>query len=592
MAKENFMDGLKDLSLTRRDFLKGLAAAGLLGGSMGSGWSTIGTKAPGEQIPEGAKPIPPVSPGRWDRETDVLIIGYGIGGAQAALAVHEKGAKMIILEKAPDLSWGGRGVRGPIIFGAKLWEEATGLKWDEETREKVVESSLAAAFHVPDRRLLRRALDACKDAVEATIKTGVKFGGIPMLPGGMEAGAVPPVAIYVKATDLSEFTPRDPWLYKWLGVQRTIERHLKKANVEFMVSTKAESLATDRTGGVVGVKASGPEGKPIYLKAKSVVICTGGYGANYDMIKHYGYLDEVAGFYMGSRYNSGDGIRMAQGVGADIIGLPCGGFTDGGIPTQEMGLPWAWDAYEYDGETICGLYQAAVQLGRQPVLKVNVAGRRFMNEDQSWTAKVNHTWMQPGHVLFAIYDGDIEKNIEVMEGARYGWCEQMIRPTMRVYYNDDDIRPLFDWRDSFKRALDDGLILKAETLRELAKKLGIDDVKQFLKTVKEYNAAVDKGVDERFGKNPGFLFPVRKPPFYGMKRKPGIITNTVGGIRINENTEVLTAKGRPIPGLYAGSVVCSGLSAEYDRYALGGAAAAFALGRIAGEDAAASALEK
>lgn len=121
-----------------------------------------------------------------------------------------------------------------------------------------------------------------------------------------------------------------------------------------------------------------------------------------------------------------------------------------------------------------------------------------------------------------------------------------------VYFSDDDIRPCVDWHEGFEEGLERGLIVKADTLDELAQKLGIN-AEGLKQTVEDYNAPCAAGEDTQYGKDPGCLYPVLEPPFYGCERMPGIAWGVNGGVAIDMHGRVLTSTGEVIDGLYCGA---------------------------------------
>jgi fumarate reductase flavoprotein subunit len=249
----------------------------------------------------------------------------------------------------------------------------------------------------------------------------------------------------------------------------------------------------------------------------------------------------------------GDGIRMAWEAGA--------------APTEmsmEMiyGMPGEWDPRLH--ETF-----------RQPHLMVNLLGERFFNEEimPNTTFTGNAIARQKNRTAFLIFDENIKKH---METVGYDFLS-VVFPFTKVDNLDGLIKEAFDkgYKDVFV----------ADSLEELAIKTGIEP-NGLKRTVEEYNQFCDKGWDDTFNKSHKYLRPVRTSTFYAAKHLPGAY-GTLGGIKINHRTEVLSKDWKKIPGLYAvGTDACTIYGDSYV-FVLPGNTMGFAInsGRIAGENA-------
>lgn len=326
-----------------------------------------------------------------------------------------------------------------------------------------------------------------------------------------------------------------------------------------------------------------------------MIDCVGGFNANYDMLKFYGMSEDVVGCNVGGLVDDGSGMRMCQGAGCGLRGLPrCDDLADAAIDAVAMGLPFNFIApYPQISHYISAYTYAPVILGRQPTLKVNLAGKRFMDEDAIWATKVWEAYKQPNHVFFTIFDGDIDAMVEDLYHVkgRYGICERPITDDLYVYFSDDDIVQYPDWHEGFQDGIEKGFIVQADTLEELAEKLGIN-AGNFVATVERYNAMCEAGEDTDFGKRADCLYPVKTPPFYGLKRKPGFSWTQPGGVATDRYGRVTTENGTVIPGLYCGAAdatICDAVT--NDRYTDGLFASAGATSQTHGYVAAGSAAE-
>jgi hypothetical protein len=214
---------------------------------------------------------------------------------------------------------------------------------------------------------------------------------------------------------------------------------------------------------------------------------------------------------------------------------------NGGIPYFIEGKG-PWHKYLYSGD-IC--------LSRQPWLYVNKACERFANEYAPGIGFVTMAiagMNQPGHEYCAIFDKNYEKDIWVFKGK---YCEHPLTPDLPGMEQWDEKRwncPK-DWRLSVKQGIEAGAIYVANTIVELAGKIGLDPAK-LERTVKKYNEYCKSGKDPDYGKQGEFLLPVKEPPFYGIRQRAQLV-NTHCGLRVNEKMHVLDKNFDPIPGLYA-----------------------------------------
>jgi len=544
-------------------------------------------------------PIPPAkAPAKWDYETDVLVIGWGVGGTMAALSASKTGAKVIALEKNTKEKWPEHaGVHAIAGTGGREWAAAKKRTWGPEDVKACADEMWAMNDYSCDYKLLVRQLEEWQNVLDLLHSLGLKFQIVDLSDSFDEPGQKYSALMWTSInTDLQDFTPMDPWVNKYLGVESTIERALtKNGSTRVFYNSPVTNFVQDSSGRVIGVKAT-MDGKVKYVKAKATVLATGGYGANWDMCKYYTYITDFCGCHVGAYSNEGDGIRMAQGLGAGLTCMPCVGVADGGVDMIGLGRPWNYrqDTFFKD-HTVSAYTTAVIQLARQPSLKINSSGKRFMDENGTWKKKTMAASVQPGKKFFTIFDKDIEGFIKFIKGSRYGMCENMITPDFRVYFSDEDIRPLWDWKDSLAEGKKLGTIIVADTLEELASKMRVNK-RNFLKTVSDYNRYCENGVDEEFGKHKSFLYPIKKGPFMAIQSKPAFLWVTQGGIRVDEKWRALKEDGSDvIPGLYVGSSDCGGTMKPYnfgmENY-FQQASSALISGKVAGMNAALEALGK
>ena len=328
----------------------------------------------------------------------------------------------------------------------------------------------------------------------------------------------------------------------------------KELGVKILLQTPVTKIVK-RGDRVTGVIAEDRSGEPVEAEARAVIVATGGFGDNPEMIKKY------TGFDWGKDLFSfripgvvGDGIRMAWEAGAAPTEM-----------TMEM-------IYGMPGEVNPALHMVF----HQPHLLVNVQGERFMNEEimPNTTFAGNAITVQKDRTAFLIFDENIKRHMETV-----GFDDiSVVFPFMKV----DDLDALI------AQAQGGGYkdVFVADSLADLAAQTGIDSAGLAL-TVADYNRFCAQGYDEVFNKNHKLLRPVDAPRFYAARLLPGAY-GSLGGIKINYRTEVLDKQWNTISGLYAaGTDACSIYGDSYV-FILPGNTMGFAIntGRIAGENAA------
>lgn len=306
---------------------------------------------------------------------------------------------------------------------------------------------------------------------------------------------------------------------------------------------------------MVGVLAEDRDGEPVEVRAGAVIVATGGFGDNPDMIK------KLTGYEWGRDLHSfripgmeGDGIRMAWEAGAAR-----------GEMTMELifGIP--------NGDMIPEMHETF----RQPHLLVNLDGERFMDEGvmPNTTFTGNAISIQRERTAFLLFDDTIKRHMQT-EGFDF---IHVPFPHMKV----GDLDALI--ADFQVQGSTD--VHSAASLEELADRTGIDR-DALLRTVEEYNASCARGHDPLFAKDRRFLRPLLSPPYYAARHLPGAY-GSLGGIKIDHRTRVLDKARRPIPGLYAAGTDANSIYGDSYVFILPGNTMGFAInsGRIAGEEA-------
>jgi fumarate reductase flavoprotein subunit len=483
-------------------------------------------------------------------ETQVVVVAAGLSGLAAAISAAENGAEVIVLEKASSTGGAANMGMGPFAVGTK------------HQRMQAFEMTPGEAFRLhmnfvhwnADARLVRDYYFKSADTIQWLEDMGVEFFGAVTpyaVPERMRAYATAyPTGHCVKPEGGGMPGPRCAATM----IKRMTER-ADRLGVRILLETPARKLIKE-DGRVVGVLALGKDGEESEIRARAVIIGTGGMGDNPDLIKkHMGYEWGKDLFSFRIPGMTGDGIQMAWDAGA--------GHTEIRMELMYQ-CPDNMSVFALDGAF------------RQPCLWVNKLGERFMNEDgvANSTFTGNAIARQPGRFALAVMDSALLKNYK-----KNG-------PDLVDHVHGFDMFDHFD--ETLENALASGYpyAYKADDLEELAERAGVDG-ENFLRTAEEYNEMCEACRDGLYEKEQRYMKPVKKGPFYGLKYFVGAY-GTLGGIKINYKTEVLTDRDETIRGLYAVGTDACNIFGDCYPFALAGNTMGFCLntGRIAGENAA------
>lgn len=450
-----------------------------------------------------------------EKDTDVVVIGGGGAGFAAAVSAKEAGADVILVEKLASV--GGN----TLISGGEYAAPANDIQKEEgiEDSKELFAKDVEEAGGNPE--LIKVLADkATEDAYWLRDDIGVKWLDSLMFFGGHSVKR----SLIPAAHTGNEL----------------IKNYLKKAEelgIEVLTETDVKEILS-KDGKVCGIKAETKDGE-LVVNAKSVVVASGGFGANADMCYEFDKEIDEHVLSTNSPGATGDGILMAEKLGADTVDM------------DKIQLYPVCDV-----ETGKLLYCGDTRLVGGALL-VNKEGKRFVEElgtrrEISMAIKAQTDYV--GYVL---------------------WDETSNEKTGTMKSNPEEAKSLFDR----------GLMVKADTLEELADHFGIDK-DALLETVKTFNENSAKEEDPEF--NLRMLgWQVKDAPFYMMKAAPAV-HHTMGGLKINTDAQVLNKDGEWIDGLYAAGEVTGGI---HGSNRLGSVAMAdiTVFGRIAGENAAANA---
>ncbi len=519
-------------SMTRRSFVSAGAAAVAAAGLAGTAASALAdeaaeTEEAASDVPAWLGTAPEIAEDQISEvvDTEVLVCGAGTSGLFAACAAAEAGAKVVCLEK---YSIGG-GVRDNLgSLNSRLQKEA-GCEIDEN---EIVNDMIRYADNYCNPRLYHlwaqnsgEAIDWYQDRLEEagfelyyegaanakeTFYKHWPTGHIPSWPADAE---------FAGMTDV-------------INGKNVLGDYGVKVGVDFRWSTPMVRLLQDESGKVTGAIAQKGDGSYLQVNAsKGVVVCTGGYARNDDMmaalqpqtLDKYSLSIAIAG-------TEGDGIKACLWAGAHM---------------DEVHTAMVFDRVAVKPDEIGGSQTTGslFWMGSNPWLKVNLNGERFTNESAPYDYILNAALTQPDHTIVDIWDSDYATYLEQFD----------IHGCARVYPFDNGAptNMTLEATEGINQGLiDNGYIVVADTIEELAEGLGIP-AENLVKTVERQNENYDNQFDPDFGKEPHRLSAIRTAPFYGV-RTSGYMLCTLDGITINEDFQAVRPDGTAIEGLYVG----------------------------------------
>jgi succinate dehydrogenase/fumarate reductase flavoprotein subunit len=493
-------------------------------------------------------------PKHWDLTTDVVVIGAGGAGLISAINAHDGGAKVLVLEKMPTVG----GVTILAGGGIKAVRDAgEAIKYLTKTQGGRVKDALIHTFAkgLAEIQGYIEKLAKVNGATVEVVDEG--HAGIYDFPGRE--------TIYsLRITDVPGFAGYD-WTYtgKNLFGQRFFKillDNINTRNIEIINEAPADSLITNDSGDVIGLWAT-VKGKRTSIKAaKGVIIASGGFEFNEKLKKEY--FEATPIYSMGNPGSTGDGILMAQKVGAALWHM------------WHFHGSYGFKFEDYD--TAFRISPGGARNPNRPIswIVVDKAGKRFMNELHPAcqdTAARPLGFFDPEIVDYPRIPG---KMIFDEEGRKLARIANPLtsHPEHRYVWSEDNLAEV-----------ERGWIKKYDTIEALAEGEGFEvaTIKATLARWAEINETKN---DSDHSRPPGTLYPISKAPYYVVPVWP-ILTNTQGGPEHDEKQRVLDAFGEPIKRLYAVGE-CGSFFAHL--YLLGGNLSEVVIsGRIAGEDAAA-----
>ena len=423
-------------------------------------------------------------------DTEVLVVGAGISGISAALSAAEAGARVLVIEKTKTY----HGFGGEVAAIDSRLQKKLGAIID---KDEVILNLMKYAANRPDQRLIRMwafgsgsTLDWLLDMAEPA---GIK----------VKLDQFPPPAAF---NNSNEYYPQYSTAHEFGSVRLVMKcmiDHAFNKGTIIRYNTRAKQLLRKGKGRVTGVIAQDANGNYIQFNAKkAVVLCTGDYAHNSEMVAKY--CPEVEELQTSRTMATGDGHEMAMWIGAEMEPAPHAPM----------------------------IHPSFAPLGNNPFLQVNIRGERFQNEDVPCEHYCTAISRQPGKMAWQVFDAKYPEELQYMG---IGHMKEWNRPA-------DKTR---EWVDN--------TAVKADTIEELAQKIGVP-VETFKATITRYNELAKIGRDLDFSKRADRITPINQPPYYAGKTDITFFC-IVSGLNNNPDLQPLDNDYNAIPGLYlAGNI--------------------------------------
>ena len=486
-------------------------------------------------------------------EADVVIVGAGGAGMTAAITAANEGKSVVVVESQAMVggnsvrATGGMNAAKTVYQDENTFEQAAGVeKTLASAAEKYADNETITALAatvaeqwaayqanptgyfdsvelmeldtmiggkgINDPALVETLCEGTADAIDWLDENGITLHNVSSFGGASVKRIHRPVGDDGKVVSVGSYMiPR-------------LQQACEKAGVQILLSTTAEEILTDG-GKAVGIKATGATGETVTINAKSVILASGGFGANLDIVVEY--KPELKGFMTTNAPGIlGQGIAMAQAIGADTV---------------DMDQIQIHPTVQYDSAALI-----TEGLRGDGAVLINAEGKRFIDE---------------------VGTRDVVSAAEVAQTGGYSWLvvDQKMADASSV----------------IQGYIKKGYTVEGKTYEELAEAMGVDSA-AFAETMANWNQCVADKTDAEFGRT-SFANPLDTAPYYAIKVTAGV-HHTMGGLKIDTNTEVLDAEGNAIPGLFAAGEITGGV---HGANRLGGNAVAdfTVFGRIAGKAA-------
>lgn len=424
--------------------------------------------------------IPALSFAQTVETTDIVIVGAGGAGLSAAVEAHNQGAKVILLEKMAFVGGNTLRATGGVNAAGTDAQKAKGI---QDSPQLHYEDTMKGGRNINNPELVKTLTDNANESIKF-----LKDNGLDLVEVVRAGGA---------SADRSHRAEGGPASGNLIVMN--LHNKVKEMGIDVRVNTSVAKLLQNEKGEIIGVAVVPKKGEEYVIHAKKVILTTGGFGANFEMIGQHD--PKLVNFKTTNAPGTqGEGMKMAEAVGAKLVDMQY-------IQIHPTTVPGT-DILITEGMRGAG------------AILVNEQGKRFVDELKTRDVVSQNILQQPGAHAYLIFN----KNLH-------------IKKTVEKYASEKYTK-------------------SAETLAQLAVELKMEP-EQLEQTLATYNAAVANKKDEEFGRE-SMAVALDQGPYYAIEVAPGI-HHTMGGVAINKHAQVLNADGQIIPNLFAAGEVAGGV---------------------------------
>ena len=412
---------------------------------------------------------------------DVVVVGSGGAGLAAAIQAHDLGASVVVVEKMSVIGGNTNKASAGMNAAETKFQKLKGIV---DSKDLFYNETMTGGKNKNNPELLRYFVENAPDAIDWLDNNGIELSGITTT-GGMSVDRTHRPASGAAVGG-----------YLISGLVKNINRR----GIEVMLDSNVTEIITENHK-VVGVKVTEEDGSIQTIKAKAVIIATGGFSANREMVEKY--RPDLKGFVTTNHKGAtGSGIMILEKLGAGTVDM------------KEIQI------HPTVEQTTSYLISESIRGGG--AILVSQAGKRFVNELDTRDKVSAEIIKLPEHYSYILFDQQVRDENKAVE----------------EYVSHD-------------------LVVQADSINELAQKLSID-ANTLSNTIERYNQFVNTKQDEDYGRTTGMRHPINKAPYYAIKIAPGV-HHTMGGVTINTHTQVLDTGKNVIQGVFAAGEVVGGV---------------------------------
>ncbi|PXZ07769.1 flavocytochrome c [Gilliamella apicola] len=412
---------------------------------------------------------------------DVVVVGSGGAGLAAAIQAHDLGASVVVVEKMSVIGGNTNKASAGMNAAETKFQKLKGIV---DSKDLFYNETMTGGKNKNNPELLRYFVENAPDAIDWLDNNGIELSGITTT-GGMSVDRTHRPASGAAVGG-----------YLISGLVKNINRR----GIEVMLDSNVTEIITENHQ-VVGVKVTEEDGSIQTIKAKAVIIATGGFSANREMVEKY--RPDLKGFVTTNHKGAtGSGIMILEKLGAGTVDM------------KEIQI------HPTVEQTTSYLISESIRGGG--AILVSQIGKRFVNELDTRDKVSAEIIKLPEHYSYILFDQQVRDENKAVE----------------EYVSHD-------------------LVVQADSINELAQKLSID-ANTLSNTIERYNQFVNTKQDEDYGRTTGMRHPINKAPYYAIKIAPGV-HHTMGGVTINTHTQVLDTAKNVIQGVFAAGEVVGGV---------------------------------